>query len=295
MPLSNILSVVIVSFKSDKVIDNCIQSIPKNIEIIVVDNSNNKLFKKNLEMKYRNVTCILSKKNLGMGAGNNLGLKHVNSTYALILNPDLIMHKNAINQIIKELKKNITFCILAPISDNVNYPNFKISKQNSHNINKLEMFNVESVDGYAMVLNLKRLNLILHIKENNFFDENFFMYLENDDLCKRVVKKGEKIFVLPKSKVNHFGSKAVDPKYKYEVELSRNWHWVWSKFYYNKKHFGYFFALVSGLPSFLTAFVKYLLYFLIGKKFKRKIYLQRISGFWNALLCRESFYRPNIK
>ena len=44
-----ILSVVIVSFKSDKVIDNCIQSIPETIDIVVVDNSNNKIFKDSLE------------------------------------------------------------------------------------------------------------------------------------------------------------------------------------------------------------------------------------------------------
>jgi GT2 family glycosyltransferase len=289
------LSAVIVSFKSDKVIDNCIRSIPKSIEIVVVDNSNSKTFKDNLEKKYSNVKCILSSENLGMGRGNNLGLKHINSDYALILNPDLILHNDAISQIVNELQKNISFGILAPLSDNHDYPNYKIKKKDFKNINDTSRFSVESVDGYAMVLNLKKLNEVLNDKKNDCFDENFFMYLENDDLCKRIIEKGEKIFILPKSKVTHLGAKAVDPKYNYEVELSRNWHWMWSKFYFNKKHYGYFVALTKGFPSFGSAIYKFLIYSVVNNKYKKNIYMHRIQGYTNALLGKKSFFRPNVK
>ena len=289
------LSAVIVSFKSDKVIDNCIRSIPKSIEIVVVDNSNSKTFKDNLEKKYSNVKCILSSENLGMGGGNNLGLKHINSDYALILNPDLILHNDAINQIVDELQKNISFGILAPLSDNHDYPNYKIKKKDFKNINDTSRFSVESVDGYAMVLNLKKLNEVLNDKKNDCFDENFFMYLENDDLCKRIIEKGEKIFILPKSKVTHLGAKAVDPKYNYEIELSRNWHWMWSKFYFNKKHYGYFVALTKGFPSFGSAIYKFLIYSVVNNKYKKNIYMHRIQGYTNALLGKKSFFRPNVK
>ena len=53
------LSVIIVSFKSDHIIHRCITSIDKEIEIIVVDNSNNVEFKNNIEKQYSNVKCIL--------------------------------------------------------------------------------------------------------------------------------------------------------------------------------------------------------------------------------------------
>ena len=69
------LSVIIVSFKSDHVIHRCINSIDKEIEIIVIDNSNNIKFKKSIEEQYKNVKCILSSKNIGMGAG--LSLIHI--------------------------------------------------------------------------------------------------------------------------------------------------------------------------------------------------------------------------
>ena len=87
-----------------------------------------------------------------------------------------------------------------------------------------------------MLFNKKKLDKII---TNNYFDENFFMYLENDDLCKRVRKINENIYILPSSKIKHLGGKAVDMKFKNEVEFSRNWHWAWSKFYFNKKHYGY--------------------------------------------------------
>ena len=89
------LSVIIVSYKSDHVIENCINSIDSEIEIIVIDNSNNEQFKKKIETKYKNVKCILSKENLGMGAGNNLGIKNVNNDFALILNPDVSLEKDS--------------------------------------------------------------------------------------------------------------------------------------------------------------------------------------------------------
>ena len=53
-----------------------------------------------------------------------------------------------------------------------------------------------------MLLNLKRLR---NLNNFNFFDENFFLYLENDDFCKRLRLNNENIYVVPKSKINHLG------------------------------------------------------------------------------------------
>jgi N-acetylglucosaminyl-diphospho-decaprenol L-rhamnosyltransferase len=289
------LSAVIVTFKSDEVIDDCIQSIPDQIKIIVVDNSNDKQFKENLEKKYRNVQCILSSKNLGMGSGNNLGLKYVKTDYAIILNPDVILEKNTIQEIINESQKIDSFSILSPLSNDIKYPNYKIDNKDISNVNDVSAFKVKSVDGYAMVLNLKNLNQLKSFENYNYFDENFFMYLENDDLCKRLVDKGEKIFIAPKSKIKHLGAKAVNPKFGHEVELSRNWHWIWSKFYYNKKHFGFIFAVLSGLPNFISAILKFFIYLILNKNEKKEIYWQRVLGYINALLGKSSSYRPKIE
>ena len=78
------LSVVIVTLKSEKVINKCIDSIGQNVPIIVVENSNNQKFKHDLESKYQNLKCILSGSNLGMGAGNNIGIKAETTHYVFI-------------------------------------------------------------------------------------------------------------------------------------------------------------------------------------------------------------------
>ena len=90
------------------------------------------------------------------------------------------------------------------------------------------------------------------------------------------------------------GGKAVDAKYKNEVEFARNWHWIWSKFYFNKKHHGYFAAFIKGFPKFIFSLVKYIFYLLIKDKVKQRIYLNRASGFINAAINKKSWYRSQF-
>ena len=286
------LTVIIVTFKSDNVIDNCIQSIDDKVKILVVDNSNSKLLKNNLEKKYKNVSCILSEKNVGMGAGNNIGIKSINTDFALILNPDVVLESNTIELLINETNKLTSFGIAAPIEINENYPNYKLKKDSHNNNDEMKPFEVQSVDGYAMLLNLKRIN---DLEKFNYFDENFFMYLENDDLCKRLFSKNEKIYIIPKSKIKHLGGMAVDRLYEYEIELSRNWHWIWSKFYFNKKHHGFLFALLNGIPTFCSSLLKFLFFFTINNQKRKDIYLKRLLGFLHALFGKPSHYRPKVE
>ena len=285
------LSVVIVSFKSDHVIHRCINSIDKEIEIIVIDNSNNTKFKKSIEEQYENVKCILSPKNVGMGAGNNVGIKNTSKDFTLILNPDVILEKNSIEEIIKASKSLKPFGVIAPISDKIQFPNYKLYKNENHKFDQSNPFKVKTVDGYSMLLNLKRLRKLDNF---NFFDENIFLYLENDDFCKRLRLNNENIYIVPKSKIRHLGGEAVDPKYEYEIELSRNWHWMWSKFYFNKKHYGYFNALLKILNNLISAKIKFFYYFITFNNSKRKIYLMRLSGLLNSMIGKKSFYRPKL-
>jgi N-acetylglucosaminyl-diphospho-decaprenol L-rhamnosyltransferase len=285
------LSVIIVSFKSDHIIHRCIDSIDKEIEIIVVDNSNNAEFKKYIEEKYENVRCILSTKNIGMGAGNNIGIKSTDKDFALVLNPDVILDKDAINQIINASKIINSFGVIAPILDDVKYPNYKLDYTKDQKFDPIKPFKVKSVDGYSMLLNLKKLKQLTNF---NFFDENFFLYLENDDFCKRLQLINENIFVVPKSKIYHLGGQAVDPKYKKEIELVRNWHWMWSKFYYNKKHYGYLNATIKILKNLFSAIIKFFFYLIIFNNYKQKIYQMRLSGLINSMIGKKSFFRAKL-
>ena len=282
------LSIVIVTLKSEKVIYNCIKSINKNIPIIIVENSDNQIFKNDIESKHANVKCILSNHNLGMGAGNNIGIKFAQTDYVLVINPDVTLNPNTLDEIFLASKKLTNFSILSPISSDINFPNYKLPKKIKKNDEFINPFKVISVDGFAMLLNKKKF------VEDLFFDENFFMYLENDDLCKRVVDAQENIYIAPISKIKHLGGKAVDIKYKNEVEFARNWHWIWSKFYFNKKHYGYTVAFLKGLPKFFSSLIKYIFYVIMKNNIKQKIYLNRLSGFFNAAINKKSWYRSQF-
>ena len=283
------LSVIIVSYKSDYVIENCINSIHSEIEIVIVDNSNNDQLKEKIETKYKNVKYILSKENLGMGAGNNLGIKNVNKDFVLILNPDVTLEKSSIDEMIIASEEIENFGIIAPLSDKSEYPNYTIKKKTD--FDPIKPFKVKSVDGYAMLLNLKKLK---KLNDFYFFDENFFLYLENEDLCLRLEKNDEDIYIVPKSRIHHLGGKAVDPKYKNEIEYLRNWHWMWSKFYFNKKHYGYLIALFKVFKNLISAKIKFFYYLITFNTFKRKIYQMRLLGLMSSMIGKNSYYRPKI-
>ena len=284
------LSIIIVTYKSEMVIHDCIKSIEKDVKIIVVENSDNSQFKEELESTYENVSCVLTSKNLGMGAGNNIGIKKAKTDFILILNPDVILEDSTIDELIIASRKITNFAILAPISTDTNYPNYRLLKNKKIWTKDETLFKVKSVDGFAMLFNKKKLDKVI---TNNYFDENFFMYLENDDLCERIRKINEDIFIVSNSKIKHLGGKGVNEKYKSEVELSRNWHWIWSKFYFNKKHFSYSKAFLDGFPKFTSSLIKYFFYSLIKDQIKKRIYLNRASGFFNAAKNKPSWYRPN--
>jgi len=283
------LTVIIVSFKSNYVIHKCLSTINQDIKVIVVDNANDKTLKKELEAKYDNVDCILSSQNLGMGAGNNLGIKNVLTDYALILNPDVFLYQHTIDELLKASEKIKDFSIISPISNKINNPNYTLFK--NQNFDNQLPFEVISVDGFAMLFNLKKLK---KLEGFNFFDENIFLYLENDDICKELRKRNQKIYVVPSSKVDHGGGFSVDPIFKYEIELSRNWHWMWSKFYFNKKHYGYFFAVKKTSKNLLSSFCKYLFYLFTFNRDKRNVYWMRLCGLIASMKGKKSYYRPNF-
>ena len=274
------ITVVITSFKSDEKIINCLNSINNQCKVIVVENSDDLKIKNKIESKFDNVQCILSGKNLGYGKANNLGLKNVRTKYALILNPDATLESSTLENFLTIAKSNSDFAIIGPEEQE---KSSSLKKRNNNDLIK-----VENVKGFAMFLNLEQF------KEVGFFDENFFIYFEEIDLCKRLSKFNKKIYLSPLIKINHLGAQSHDESINKNMELSRNWHWMWSSFYYHKKYKGYFVAFTIILPKLLSAIIKMIIYSLIMNKYKKEVYYQRFSGLLNAILGKKSWYRPKV-
>ena len=275
------ITIVIASFKSEKKIKNCLNSIDKQAKVLVIENSNNLSFKENLEKEFSNVECVLAGSNIGYGSANNIGLKKVKTKYALILNPDATLHSSALENFIKATEKIYDFAIMAPY---IQEEKDKFDKHYSKNISPVE---VENVKGFAMFLNISEF------REVGFFDENFFFYFEEIDLCKRLINHGKKIYLIPEIKIDHGGGLSHDQSINVEMELSRNWHWMWSTFNYHKKYKGFFVSFFIILPKMSSAIIKVMIYTLIFNK-KKKIYYQRLSGLINAIMGKRSWYRPKV-
>ena len=276
------ITIVIASFKSEKKIKNCLNSIDKQAKVLVIENSNNLSFKENLEKEFSNVECVLAGANIGYGSANNIGLKKVKTKYALILNPDATLHPSSLENFIKATEKIYDFAIMAPY---IQEEKDKFDKKNDlKNTSPVEVGNVK---GFAMFLNISEF------KEVGFFDENFFFYFEEIDLCKRLINHGKKIYLIPEIKIDHGGGFSHDQSISVEMELSRNWHWMWSTFNYHKKYKGFFVSFFIILPKMSSAIIKVLIYTLIFNK-KKKIYYQRLSGLINAIMGKSSWYRPKV-
>ena len=95
-------------------------------------------------------------------------------------------------------------------------------------------------------------------------------------------------------KIIHEGAKSVEEERNFELEKSRNWHWMWSTFYYHKKYKGYIFALIITFPKLASSFIKTIFYQLIFDTEKKNIYFCRMSGILNSMFGKKSWYRPSL-
>ncbi|MDA9604329.1 glycosyltransferase [Candidatus Pelagibacter sp.] len=280
------LTFIIVTFKSEHIINECIDSLPADSEIIVIENSGDEKLKIDLEKRNPKIKVVIQN-NKGMGSANNLGIKLCKTDYAFIINPDVKFEIGSIKKIIEFSNKKNDYSILAPICDNTKYPNYTIKNKETNDYQD-EYINVDSVDGFAMLINKKKF------KDDLYFDENFFLYLENEDLCIRKKKEKENIYVLKTAKINHLGGKSTSIIFEKEIEYCRNWHWMWSKFYFNKKHFGYFTALLRTFTTLISSMFKIIYYYLLDNGYKQRVYKMRFSGLANAMIGKKSWYRPNV-
>ena len=286
------ITIVITSFKSEKKIKYCLNSINRQCKIINVENSDDQNYQKKIEEEFSNVKCILSGGNMGYGKGNNIGLKEVKSKYALILNPDAELFPDSIDSFLKMAKENSDFAMITPftLEDKNDLKSFNLSEKSpsfDHGIS-LNIKTIKTVRGHAMFLNLDQF------KDIGFFDENIFFFLEETDLAMRLFKNNKKIYFCAPIKIYHEGGKSHENIINHEMELSRNWHWMWSTFYYNKKYSGYLISLIKIFSKLIKSFFKTIFYFLILNKKKGFIYLHRMLGILNSLLGQKSWYRPKV-
>lgn len=292
------LTVIIVTYRTTKkIVEDCIKSVDKRVKILIIENSKKFDHSQYFKKRFPKVKIVCSGKNLGYGKANNLGLTLSKTDYALILNPDIICEKRFFSNLSKIINNKINFSIIGCqySKDKIFMPagyfdeklnNIFKKKFYSNDLDNLTK--VEWVTGCSMLINLRKF------KNKKIFDKNFFLYFEEFDLCKSVVERGEFVYTAKSLKVHHLGFKSSLGKNlneKINAINVKEWHWMWSRFYFYKKNYSYLFAVKKLIGKFIKSILKVLFYTITFQTNNKNKYLYRFLGLFNSFLNRPSFYR----
>ena len=252
------ITLIFVIYKSGDVFFENIKQL-NNFNKIVIDNDPNS----NLEDKIKKIDSTVDytrlDKNIGMAKGANLGFNKVKTDFFLYLTADTIIDETNINNLLKIFSKYNSIGLSCPIhlSSNSSYtgnyschPKFRFLKRNyfEKSIYKslskvlpVGDFSVNSVWGAPILL---RTSLI---KKIGFFDNNFFMYFEDIDLCDRIKEAGFEIIETPSSFCHHHkGSSNIKSFNSSYITISS---FKFSEIYYFSK-FGYKYTMRIYLHAF---------------------------------------------
>lgn len=239
------LSFIIVNYQSEKYLAKCISSIKEKFlgveyEIIVVNNDN-------LDIQcLSEIKIINSGKNIGFGAACNLGAKTAQGEILCFLNPDTEIVSENIQDLLGEFEKDNKLAIIGPRLI-VESPRRGVSTQEWIAGKEVTILNTllnnfgykrdkkiwasESPIECAWVS-----GAAMFVREDLFqklggFDEKFFMYFEDIDLCRRARKLGYKILYFPNFQIKHFGGKSFLDK-----KTQKRYYYL-SQLTYFRKHF----------------------------------------------------------
>lgn len=225
------LSIVIVSYNCLDILKRCLDSIfqfndiGEELEVIVVDNSDNFETVECLKVTYRDVVCIKNI-NRGFGEANNVGAKVASGEYLLFLNPDTLIISPFFSRILKEFEIKKRLCFGVQLLD---------KKQNRttsfgliHPLGFKGVFLGKLFQFFNIFVPSKMFisGADIFIKKQlffdiNMFDESVFMYFEESDLFIRLLSKKIKGSFLKKYKIVHLegGASSGDNLKKYQMQI----------------------------------------------------------------------------
>lgn len=250
------VSIIIINFNTKKLTEQCIESIIKStncdFEIIIVDNSSNLSEKFSSEQPF---IKVINAENKGFGHACNIGMKNASGELFLLLNSDTIVHYKAIDRCVEyinlhedvgavgcktllsdgTLDHNCKRGLPTPEASfyyllglDKKYPKSpKYARYHATYLDENEINEVEVLSGAFMLI---RASVI---KKIGGFDESFFMYCEDVDLCLRISQAGYKLMYLPFAEITHLkGQSGLNSKNRFVIK-----HFHKSMLIFYNKHF----------------------------------------------------------
>ncbi len=314
------LSIIIVSYKGYERLQQCLGSLSKltgtllTTEVIVVNNCPGDILFNSVENQYKEFRFIKNKVNGGYANGCNLGASYANGSFILILNPDTVITEKSLYDLLSVAKSNASFIITTCKQETENGKQ-SIAWGPFPGLNSLTGFmRALCRTGYKSQIRFREefpANIffpdwisgsVVMISAENYkrlggFDEDFWMYFEDVDLCRRARNIGGDIAFCNDISIehNHGGSSRINMKTasvtKTEVVISRH-------IYINKHKDGieHFilqaFLVINTLTSFGFTALAGIIFFFIPRLFLRTVVYGRIMEYYLFAFIRGTWLSP---
>ncbi|MGI6296556.1 MAG: glycosyltransferase family 2 protein [Armatimonadota bacterium] len=221
------VSIIIVNWNTRDLLIDCLESIRQNApgcEVIVVDNASSDGSGDAVKEQYPQVKLIASEANLGFAAGNNLGIAEATGEYVLLLNPDTVVKPNAVD-IMREFLVNNPDA--GAVGCRIENPDGSQQESNWMTFPSIGWLFLKALYLDKIVRRFRKVKMeddtpfqVAHLlgacimaprrilQELSGFDESYFLYLEETDLCQRIFQSGKNIYYLPTASITHFGQQS---------------------------------------------------------------------------------------
>jgi N-acetylglucosaminyl-diphospho-decaprenol L-rhamnosyltransferase len=231
------VTVVVVTYNSAHCLPGLSGALATVRHVIVVDNASDDDLQAQLRLALPQASLIRNERNLGFGAANNLALAQVKTPYALLLNPDCLPTPEFLAGMLRAAASFPDAAIIAPhLIRRDGSPEVSYRWPATHWVSKGPRADgpccVGFVCGAVMLLNMDVMRRI------GFFDETFFLYYEDEDLCQRVFLAGQQIVLVPDVEITHLSRGSVKGPNPLKSEFIRGYHHAQSKLVFERKYFG---------------------------------------------------------
>ena len=277
------LTISIVNFNSGDHLSSCLESLEKlkneiDFDVWIIDNGSSDNSLTSAEKKYKYINFIKNSKNLGFSKAHNLVLKKAKTPYLLTLNPDTIVSAHALPFMVDFMEKNpkvgAATCRIEKedgtldMASHRGFPTPKASfyyfflKNNKfYHLTDKDMEEVHEVDSIVGAFMLLRKSVL---EEVGYFDEDYFLYGEDIDLCFRIKEKGYKVMYVPQVKILHIkGASSGIKKHSRESSIanSSTKNLAMDSFYdsmkiFYKKHYAHKYPAFANISVFLAIELK---------------------------------------
>ena len=275
------LTVVIVTYNSAHCVPALASGLREVSRIVVVDNGSDDDTVDRIRAQIPHATVLANESNRGFGAANNRALHQVQTRHALLLNPDCLPDADFFAGLVRAANQFPDAAIIAPhllrrqheVELSYRWP---ATHWTSSGPGATGPCSVGFVCGAAMLLNLSVM------REVGFFDEEFFLYYEDEDLCQRVFLARRDIVLVPQVPITHLSRGSVKGRSPLRSEYLRGYHHAQSKLVFERKYFGQSQARRLRWKTLALAHVALLLRVLLPQPRYVARLVGRIAGLWRA-------------